>query len=175
MAYNDLTDLNKDQVIDIGYKGYLSSFEYAGIFDSKKCYTYRHTAAVPHFEPTSFAVITTEATATNNHSCTDPDAWSGDYLNYVTSSRIDLLRKVLYGGKRIVDTHETIVERAFIPRDGHSWAKEYTSIATDGYDIRLYTGLNLPTMGKRHFLGSTTLPSARKAYTGIDPPPIVNC
>ena len=70
------------------------------------------------------------------------DEWSGDFLNYLTTARIDALRKVLYGGKRSRDDalHDAL-ERTHIPQDAHSWGKEYRSIAVDGYDIRNYTPL----------------------------------
>ncbi len=77
--------------------------------------------------------------------CSGSSHWSGNWLNYATTSRIDALRKVFYGGYREVDTDsETILRRAYIPQDAHSWAKEYTSVAVDGYDISDYTPLSLP-------------------------------
>ena len=73
------------------------------------------------------------------------DEWSGDFLNYLTMSRIDALRKVLYGGYRYVDTAtETVLMRSYIPQDAHAWGKEYESITRDGYDIQDYTPLDLP-------------------------------
>lgn len=51
-------------------------------------------------------------------------------------SRMDALRRVLYGGYRSTDTDQkTILERSYIPQDAHSWGKEYTSEAVDGYKI----------------------------------------
>jgi type IV pilus assembly protein PilY1 len=64
---------------------------------------------------------------------------------------------VLYGGTRDTDTAtETILRRAYIPQDGHSWAKEYTSLAVDGYRIGDYTPLAEPEPGRRHFFGNLT-------------------
>lgn len=51
---------------------------------------------------------------------------------------------------------ETVLERAYIPQDGHSWGKEYTSVANDGYDIRDYTPLDLPVTNTRHLFASTS-------------------
>jgi type IV pilus assembly protein PilY1 len=62
----------------------------------------------------------------------------------------------LYGGMREVDTEETILRRAYIPQDAHSWAKEYTSEAIDGYRIADYAPLATPNSGKRHFFGNVT-------------------
>ncbi|TCT22888.1 PilC/PilY family type IV pilus protein [Thiobaca trueperi] len=141
-AYNDASDLNGDNVLDVGYKPN-AGFDYFGYFDSYLCYTYSDN----RFTPDS---------TTTNKKC--PGKWSGDFLNYITTTRIDALRKVLYGGHRIVDTTtETVLERAYIPQDAHSWGKEYHSIARDGYDIRDYTPLSLPTTGTRHLIANTTL------------------
>ncbi|TKB26444.1 hypothetical protein FCL47_08485 [Desulfopila sp. IMCC35006] len=73
---------------------------------------------------------------------------------------MDTLRKVLYGGYRSTDsTTSTVLQRVYVPQDAHSWGKEYTSIAVDGYDIRKYTPFALPIVGSglRHLFASTTL------------------
>ena len=158
-AYNDASDLNNDGVLDTKYKGYelkvpapdpdlgLSPYkiDYFGYFDSFKCYSY--TGGI--WDPV--AVVGAGKT------CADP-YWSGDYLNYLTTSRIDALRKVMYGGDRQTDTTaDTILERSYIPQDAHSWGKDYRSVANDGYNIADYTSLNLPTGTNRHFFASTTV------------------
>ena len=75
--------------------------------------------------------VFTPTSATADKICAGAAEWSGDWLNYMTMSRIDAMRKVLYGGLRSTDTAtETVLQRAFIPQDAHSWGKEYTSIAT---------------------------------------------
>ena len=141
-AYNDASDLNGDGVPDAGYK---PEIDYYGYFDCYKCYDYRPAAS--QFEPVSI---------TPDKRC--PGRWSGDFLNYLTMSRMDCLRKVLYGGYRSTDTEtETVLQRAFIPQDAHSWGKEYESIERNGYDIRSYTPLALPEAGTRHLFASTTL------------------
>ena len=141
-AYNDASDLNGDGVLDVGYN---PAIDYYGYFDSYKCYDY--SSANSRFEPVA---------TTSNKKCSGH--WSGDFLNYLTMSRMDCLRKVLYGGYRSTDTDtETVLQRAYIPQDAHSWGKEYESIARDGYDIREYTPLALPAAGTRHLFASTTL------------------
>ena len=143
-AYNDASDLNGDGELDVGYN---PAIDYYGYFDCYKCYTYNTTEK--RFEPSS---TTTDKTCSGE--------WSGDYLNYLTMSRIDCLRKVLYGGYRSTDTAtETVLERAFIPQDAHSWGKEYTDPATDGYDIGEYTPFAVPNQGTRHLFASTTMVS----------------
>ncbi|MCX5904549.1 MAG: PilC/PilY family type IV pilus protein [Proteobacteria bacterium] len=141
-AYDDMSDLDADGEMETRYK---PSIDYYGYFDCDKCYDYSSTNS--RFEPAG--------TATDKK-CTGK--WSGNFLNYVTMSRMDCLRKVLYGGYRSTDTAtETVLQRAYIPQDAHAWAKKYQSIANDGYDIRDYTPLSLPSQGTRHLFANTTL------------------
>ena len=143
-AYNDASDLNGDGTLDVGYR---PTIDYYGYFDTHKCYTY--SSAQNRFEPTS---------PTETKKCSGTGEWGGDYLNYLTTSRMDAMRKVLYGGYRSVDTStETVLERVFIPQDAHTWGKEYESIQRDGFDIREYSPLDLPNSGTRHLFASTTL------------------
>ena len=145
-AYNDASDLDDDGVLDVGYKPN-AGFDYFGYFDSHLCYEY--SASSQRFEPS--------AATGDGKTCSGDDEWSGDFLNYITTARIDALRKVLYGGRRVVDTaDETVLERSYIPQDAHSWGKEYLSEVHDGYDIRNYTPLPLPTPGTRHLFANTT-------------------
>ncbi|MDO9161341.1 MAG: PilC/PilY family type IV pilus protein [Methylococcaceae bacterium] len=138
-AYNDASDIDGDGTLDIRFK---PSITYYGLFDSKVCYSYDNNLFSP-------------AAATSDGKCSNQ--WSGNWLNYITTSRIDALRKVLYGGFREVDsTTQTILRRAYIPGDAHSWAKEYTSATVDGYKITDYTPLSQPGSGKRHFIGNLT-------------------
>lgn len=110
-AYNDVMDLDDDGIIDSTYKDTIS---YYGYFDPNKCYTYTSN----RFEPVG------AASGPNNHYCSG--AWSGNFMNWATMARIDILRKVLYGGKRTVDTNTTtVLSRTLLPRDAHSWAKVY--------------------------------------------------
>lgn len=142
-AYNDASDLTGDGVLNVGYQP--DQLDYFGYFDSNLCYTHDGD----RFNPVA---------STTNKKCSGSGQWSGDFLNYITTARIDALRKVLYGGRRIVDTeNQTVIERSYIPQDAHSWGKEYESIARDGYDIREYSPLNLPTAGTRHLFSNTTL------------------
>lgn len=144
-AYNDASDLTGDGKLDIGYN---PDIDYYGYFDSYKCYDYSSTNN--RFEPQAF---------TEDKKCSGVSGgWSGDFLNYLTMSRMDTIRKVLYGGYRNVDSaSETVLQRVFIPQDAHSWGKEYS--ADDGYNITDYTPLSQPMSGRRHFFVSTTLDS----------------
>ena len=180
-AYNDAADLDEDGTLDIGYRGESEAFvdsngnntwdtgeaytdfngdghwnkgiDYYGYFDSYKCYT--PNAGRTLFTPTSAPV---DANNIPTKKCAGVAEWSGDFLNYLTMSRMDALRKVLYGGNRSVDTAtQTVLRRVYIPQDAHTWGKEYESIANDGFDIRDYSPLNLPPSGSRHLFASTTL------------------
>lgn len=147
-AYNDASDLNEDGILDIRYT---PSIDYYGYFDSYKCYVYDDSLSSPRFNPVS---------ETGDKTCSGEGQWSGDFLNYLTMSRMDTMRKVLYGGYRSTDTAtETVLQRVFIPQDAHSWGKEYTSVAIDGYDIADYTPFTAPPAGSglRHLFASTTL------------------
>ena len=142
-AYNDASDLDDDGELDTGYSP--AKITYFGYFDSFKCYTYDSGAG--QFNPSS---------TTTDKTC-DGTKWSGDWLNYVTMSRMDALRKVLYGGLRTTDTTSaTVLQRAYIPQDAHSWGKSYESIAINGYDINKYTPLGQPDANKSHLFANTT-------------------
>jgi len=112
-AYNDFTDIDGDGSIDTTYR---NDFTYAGYFDPTKCYDYPSGAT--YFTPTSVM-------DPKNKYCSN--AWSGNFLNWATMSRMDEVRKILYGGLRSTDTAGlTILERAFLPTDAHSFAKFYS-------------------------------------------------
>ncbi|MDR1921427.1 MAG: hypothetical protein LBS31_06760, partial [Candidatus Adiutrix sp.] len=132
-AYNNLTDLDGDGVIDIGFN---PAVTYVGYFDSDSCYTYdgskftRAGAAATQTNAQLAALIPDEIKAlgkdTDNDSLLDigvktpksahgvcsrttataggSGQWHGNWLNFATTSRMDAIRKVLYGGKRYVDT-----------------------------------------------------------------------
>ena len=143
-AYNDAGDVDGDGKIDIRFK---PTIVYYGLFDSGLCYT--------HNDKGDNTGLFKPASTTTTGKC--PGKWSGNWLNYMTTSRIDALRKVLYGGYREVDsTSETILRRAYIPHDAHSWGKEYTSEKVDGYRIDDYTPLTQPNADTRHFFGNLT-------------------
>ena len=143
-AYNDASDLTGDGVPDVGYKP--EEIDYFGLFDSFKCYSYE--SGDGRFVPTG--------SAGSNKTC--GSGWSGDFLNWITTSRIDALRKVLYGGERLVDDEdETVLERSYVPQDAHSWGKEYQSPERDGYNISSYTPLSQPGSGRYHLFANTSL------------------
>ncbi len=145
-AYNDASDLNGDGVIDVGYMP--DVIDYYGYFNNHVCYTYGTDNV---FKPAA------KASGANNKQCSGQ--WSGDFLNYLTTSRMDAIRRVLYGGMRVVDTNSrTVLQGAYIPRDAHSWGKSYEpdrDLAT--YRIENYTPFAQPKAGTRHLFAVTTL------------------
>lgn len=147
-AYNDATDLNNDGNINTRFS---PSISYYGYFDSGKCYLYN--TSQKYFYPVSL---------TSTGKC--PGQWSGQFLNYLTTSRLDAIRKVLYGGTRSTDsTSSTILERAYIPQEGHSWGKEYRSLAVDGYSLSDYTPFSSPLLTTYNLFANTTLRNSSPA------------
>jgi type IV pilus assembly protein PilY1 len=155
-AYNDASDLNGDGTLDVGYQ---PTIDYYGYFDSHQCYAY------------SGGVFTAQSVTVNK---TCGGSWSGDFLNYLTTARIDALRKVLYGGTRSTDsTTQTILERAYIPQDAHSWGKEYQSVTRDGFDIHDYTPYSAPSAGRYLLFANTTLLDSVTNLRNPDGPPLL--
>ncbi|PTR25467.1 type IV pilus assembly protein PilY1 [Luteibacter sp. OK325] len=110
-AYNDFSSLKNNSTIDTTYS---NGNTYAGYFDSGKCYTY--TTSDGYFKPSSLV--------DKDNYCSN--AWSGNFLNWATMTRMDEVRSILYGGFRSTDTADTtILERAYLPTDAHSFAKFY--------------------------------------------------
>ncbi|MDD5272013.1 MAG: hypothetical protein PHU14_04765, partial [Methylovulum sp.] len=152
-AFDDFSDLDGDGLPDTTYK---NSIEYYGYFDSYKCYNYNTTSN--QFEPFS---ITTDKYCTGN--------WSGNFLNWSTMTRMDVVRKILYGGLRSTDTvASTVLERSHLPNDAHSIAKFYKGADLDKltpYTLAATSGVTLC---------STTISTqySQKINTVTDPPKI---
>lgn len=115
-AYNDYTDLDDDGLAETTYE---HNIDYYGYFDSYKCYVYNDHNNL--YEPEE---ITTDKYC---NAGSTSDQWSGNFLNWVSMSRIDTIRKILFGGHRRTDSATTtILERSYLPHDAHSWAKYYS-------------------------------------------------
>jgi type IV pilus assembly protein PilY1 len=157
--YSDITGPEGGEPDGSADTTYIHKYNYYGYFDSKKCYTYQNN----RFEP---AVM-----AGGDKYC-NGSHWSGNFLNWATMTRIDAVRKILYGGLRQVDTAtETVLERAFLPNDAHSFAKYY-----NGADVGGLTPFDNVTTGNASSAGlticNTTNPANRSQYsqTVTDPP-----
>ena len=149
-AYNDFTDLNGDGTIETTYT---HSFDYYGYFDPYKCYTYNTSG---YFVPSS---VTTDKYCTAGSSL-----WSGNFLNWASMTRMDVLRKLLYGGYRSSDptTGVTTLERVYLPTEAHSFAKYY-----NGSDINKLTPFTVSTTAPTGT--STTSITIATASTSTDP------
>ena len=151
-AYNDHSDLNGDGVLEITYT---DTIDYYGYFDPKKCYTYTSS----RFNPTSVA------TGTNSHECSS--AWSGNFLNWVSMTRLDVLRKTLYGGLRSTDNNgaalgDTVLERALLPNDVHAFSKAYAP-AGGATDMAKFTPYSNAAMSFCNFTSGTGFSRASTA------------
>jgi len=123
-AYNNASDYNK-------------TIEYLGYFNSKKCYvnggtksyalvdtsgksvsggpktaSWSNTQPTVDNAPDSFFKISGDADS--NYEC-NGSSFSGNFMNWASSSAIDMLRLSLTGGDRIYDSAtQTILQRAFL-------------------------------------------------------------
>jgi len=116
-AYTDYSSLRSNGTLDISY---VDAIEYYGYFDTRRCYSYNSGAG--RFEPSGLAG------GTYSHHCSGE--WSGNFLNWVSMTRMDVLRKTLYGGLRSTDNNgaalgDTVLERAMLPNDVHAFAKVF--------------------------------------------------
>jgi type IV pilus assembly protein PilY1 len=139
-AYTDFDDIDFDGVVD---RTFMANFRYYGYFDPVKCYTY--SSANSRFEPSRLADQSDRTTINGvervKYYCTPgANEWSGNFLNWATMSRIDILRKVLYGGMRSEDTADsTTLELSFVPRNSQAFVKYY-----NGADLNKLTSYNTP-------------------------------
>jgi type IV pilus assembly protein PilY1 len=134
--YTDFEDIDGDGVMDTTYK---PDYRYYGYFDQDKCYRYNNTGA--RFEPVAYAQVASGtgvlgcAPVSNANNEEKPSYWLGNFLNWATMTRIDVIRKMLYGGSRVVDTvSDTTLQMAHMSQDAHSFVKYY-----GGADIGLFT------------------------------------
>lgn len=126
-AYDDFSDIDGDGIPDRTYK---HDFDYYGYFDPYKCYKYTSNN---RFEPAQ--------ETTDKYCGAGSGLWSGNFMNWATMTRIDVVRRVLYGGLRSTDSiSETVLERSFLPADAHSFAKFY-----DGADLNQLTPFSSAT------------------------------
>lgn len=121
---------------------YAPTTEYIGYFDAESCYSYVNDADpnLRRFDRTGPAT---------NRTC-GGTGFSGNFMNWATSSAVDVLRLGLTGGDRIVDTASlTVLQRAVLP------------------DGRFYNDNNFPSKRLSANLVAGALPSnLRGTYTG---------
>lgn len=138
-AYSDYEDLDGDGTIETGFD---PRFSYSGYFNSDKCYEYNETSKwfeekASAIKDKTYSKVINNITAYAKYCDTSKSYWSGNFLNWASMTRIDILRKTFYGGKRSKEdqpTNGVLLERSHIPGDAHSFAKYY-----GGADLRKVT------------------------------------
>lgn len=169
-AYNDYTDLDGDGVIENTYK---HAFDYYGYFDSYKCYTYNtgNNRFVPATVNDQVVTEAGDSAANLAAKYCSGGQWSGNFLNWASMARIDVVRKILLGGKRMIDESastggaRTVLERSYLPNDAHSWAKYY-----QGADIKALTPFDVSDIT----LCNTTLnPGFNTVSQKVTDPPLL--
>lgn len=132
--YTDYEDIDGDGAVDYTFK---PTFRYYGYFDPEKCYAYNKGEG--RFKPAAMA------TASNNRlvCASGASQWAGNFLNWATMTRLDVVRKTLYGGRRVLDTDaDTTLEMAVLAHDAHSFVKYYS-----GADIGDHTPFTASQLG----------------------------
>lgn len=136
--YTDYEDIDGDGTDDFTFK---PTFRYYGYFDAGKCYTYNAawSGNRGRFEP---ALMATRDSTNGRLSCPRGQSyWSGNFLNWASMTRLDVVRKTLYGGFRIEDTaQDTTLQMALLSQDAHSFVKYYS-----GSDVADYTPFDATT------------------------------
>ena len=148
-AYTDFEDINFDGKVDYTFN---PAFEYYGYFNPAACYTYNTAVGDGRFEP---AVLITKNSDGKYYCTSGSNQWSGNFLNWATMSRIDVLRKVLYGGMRSGhgtstaqryangdSTSSTTLEQSFVPRNSQAFVKYYNGSDLD--KLTPYNSVNNP-------------------------------
>jgi type IV pilus assembly protein PilY1 len=184
-AYNELLDMDGDGRIDTGFNPKVT---YYGYFDSKSCYRYEgkvnregdsrgfFVRSGPTLEDDSQeeldrirdqslrgSLVPAARSATGicqRPHGTEGGLFSGNWLNFLVTSRMDVIRKILYGGFRLIDTPtETVLEPSLVPRDSNSWGAdvladnrwEAETPMSAYYDISKYTPFPKPVTDSAHF------------------------
>lgn len=132
---------------------YLSAYdqtiEYLGYFDANSCYNYNDTPTAVTGYTTADLKRFDRSGAATSHGC-GGSGFSGNFMNWATSSAIDVLRLGLTGGDRIVDTADlTVLQRAVLRNGG------------------FYNDSNFPAKQLTSALANDAVPSAlRGSHTG---------
>jgi type IV pilus assembly protein PilY1 len=97
---------------------YTQATTYLGYFDAESCYTYVDSPTAVTGYSTSALKRFDRSGAATSHGC-GGTGFSGNFMNWATSSAIDVLRLGLTGGDRIVDTEDiTVLQRAVLRNGG---------------------------------------------------------
>ena len=190
-AYPGLADYDGDGRLETGFN---PAVVYVGYFDSYSCYTYigdeklKEVNSAPGDESAYFAraggTIEDEDTVARpsglpRHIISPRSVagicrgvlsggertFSGNWLNYLTTSRIDAVRRILYGGYRSHDAAEepVVLEVSAGPPELTAWGTEImadnlwagSSPLSPYFDIGKYTPFDKPELNKAHFFVRT--------------------
>lgn len=152
-AYSDYTPLTENNSADYFYTIYHPEFIYEGMFASDMCYEYKDllTSDLPNpvddynkaWVPTSMAMSKKASSKDGTVSadvyyCGDKK-WLGNFMNYVTASRLDVIKTALYGGTRLLKSDNTqydytwkdnsispVLTHTDVLIDAHAWAKVFS-------------------------------------------------
>lgn len=147
-AYSDYTPLTENNSADYFYTIYHPEFIYEGMFTSDMCYEYKHLPTPVDADhnnawvPTSMAKLKKASShdgtvSADAYYCGDKK-WLGNFMNYVTASRLDVIKTALYGGTRLLKGNEqydyTWGDNSISPVlthtdaliDAHAWAKVFS-------------------------------------------------
>jgi type IV pilus assembly protein PilY1 len=97
---------------------YTPSNEYIGYFDADSCYRYNNTPTEVASSDSTFSNYKRfdRSGAATSRTCGGA-AFSGNFMNWATSSAVDILRMGLTGGDRWIDTaNNTVLQRAVLNR-----------------------------------------------------------
>lgn len=97
---------------------YATQREYAGYFHARMCYSYPYRSKDGVMLPdlrvaTAYFSVLKPADAL--HGC-GGDSFSGNFLNWASTSMLDIVRYALTGGDRVIDeVRKTVLQRAYLP------------------------------------------------------------
>ena len=154
-AYSDYTPLTENNSADYFYTIYHPEFIYEGMFTSDMCYEYKPLPTLVDADhnnawvPTSMARLKKASShdgtvSADAYYCGDKK-WLGNFMNYVTASRLDVIKTALYGGTRLLKGNEqydyTWGDNSISPVlthtdaliDAHAWAKVFSSKMYENY------------------------------------------
>ena len=100
--------------------------KYVGYFDPMVCY--RQVPAAPGSNNSSYFDVSQAAGAqksTLSEKCSNSQ-FDGNFMNWATSSAVDIFRYGLTGGHRTRDDDQTVIERAWLPDDFYRDAKFFS-------------------------------------------------
>ena len=148
-AYSDYTPLIENDEGDL-YTYYHPEFIYEGMYSSDICYDYKKGKDDGLWIPLAQANTTTnqEQKVYTCKGVSDSNAkWLGNFLNYITSSRLDVIKMALYGGSRKLTNEaqdyynwnnnnnekSAILEHTKTVIDSNAWGKVFANGMYDNF------------------------------------------